>query len=48
MSLVLTAIVTGIYLLVAVSEVYQGRTGFALMFFGYALANVGIMLSLNV
>ena len=37
--------VTGlIYLWVAVNEALRGNTGTAVMFFGYALGNVGIWL----
>lgn len=48
MSAWLTGVVTLIYMLVAFNEMYQGRPGIALMFAGYALANLGIIWTMNV
>ena len=45
MSKPLIAFVGLIYLGVAVSEYRNGRPGIALMFVGYALANVGLVLT---
>ena len=43
MSPPLIIIVTLIYLGVAVSEYSNGRKGLAIMFVGYALANIGLI-----
>ena len=46
MSASLLAFVTLIYLCIAGSLVYEGRSGLALCFVGYAVANVGIILDI--
>ncbi len=43
MSSTLIAIVTLIYLGVCASEWHSGNTAMALVFFGYAVANVGLI-----
>ena len=48
MSSYLTGLVGLIYCAVAVTEWIAGRHGFSLMFVGYALANVGVIWSMNV
>lgn len=40
----LVALVGVIYLAVCVDQYRQGNTGTAVMFFGYALANVGVIM----
>ena len=47
MSSWLTGFIAVVYIIVAVSEWYGGRHGFSLMFFSYALANVGVIWSMN-
>lgn len=46
MSIWLVAFVGLIYLAVCVNEWLAGNTGTAIMFFGYSLANVGVILSM--
>lgn len=46
MSTPLIALVTLIYVGVAVSELYVGRPGMAVVFGGYALANLGLIWSI--
>jgi hypothetical protein len=41
----LLALVAIIYLAVAIDQNHQGNTGFALMYFAYALANIGAILA---
>lgn len=47
MSTPLIALVTLIYVGVAVSEAYAGRAGRCLVFIGYAFANVGLIWSIQ-
>lgn len=41
----LIALVGFIYLCVCVGEYRQGNTGMAIVFFGYSIANVGLILA---
>lgn len=45
MTLWLTGAVTCAYVLVAGGHAYQGRWGVAVVFAGYSLANIGLMLA---
>lgn len=45
MSNTLIAVVTIIYLLVALSFYLEGKTGMAITFGGYSLANIGIIMA---
>jgi len=42
----LIAVVTLIYIGVAIDQGYEGNTGWALCYAGYAIANVGVMLAM--
>jgi hypothetical protein len=44
-SLWLIIVVTGCYLITAVLQMLHGNHGFSLMWFAYAMANVGIILA---
>lgn len=44
MSIPLIALVGVIYLLIALNEIVRGDYGLALVFFAYALANVGLIM----
>ena len=43
MSLRLTFVITAMYAYIAYCEMVEAREPWALMFFGYALANIGVM-----
>lgn len=45
MSTPLLIIVTLIYMGVSVTEYWSSRDGMAIVFFGYALANIGLILA---
>jgi hypothetical protein len=45
MSAPLVAIVMIIYLGVTISEYHNGNTGMAIVFFGYAVSNIGFILT---
>jgi hypothetical protein len=45
MSLWLILLVTALYCITALLQTLQGSYGFGLMWFAYALANVGIMMA---
>lgn len=45
MSNTLIAVVTIIYLLVALSFYLEGKTGLAITFGGYSLANIGLIMA---
>ena len=47
MSTPLILLVTLCYVLTSIDLVASGKLGYALMFFAYALANVGVIWSLN-
>ena len=47
MSQAMVVAVTAIYCLTALSESQQGRPGLALTFAAYALANVGLIWTMN-
>ena len=44
MSFTLIGIVGAIYLAIAVSELFSGNLGLAVVFASYAMANVGLMM----
>ena len=43
----LVVAVTGAYFGTAVDLLLKGQTGFAIMFFGYSIANVGLLYALH-
>lgn len=47
MSLPLLGLVTAIYAGVAIDQVRQGQLGMGLVFAGYKVANVGLMLAMR-
>lgn len=45
MSLWLIIVVTACYLVTSILQLIQGQLGFSLMWFAYAMANIGLILA---